>query len=70
MKTKKSHGLLDEQDLSPEPESMQKYSNELRDRIAKKAYELYERRGRQPEQHVEDWLKAEEIIRKEMNDNR
>jgi hypothetical protein len=70
MKTKKSHALLDEQDLSPEPESMQKYSNELRDRIAKKAYELYERRGRQPEQHVEDWLKAEEIIRKEMNDNR
>jgi hypothetical protein len=70
MKTKKSHALLDEQDLSPEPESMQKYSDELRDRIAKKAYELYERRGRQPEQHVEDWLKAEEIIRKEMNDNR
>jgi hypothetical protein len=49
---------------------MQKYSNELRDRIAKKAYELYERRGRQPERHVEDWLKAEEIIRKEMNDDR
>jgi hypothetical protein len=70
MKTKKSHALLDEQYLSPEPESMQKYSDELRDRIAKKAYELYERRGRQPEQHVEDWLKAEEIIRKEMNDNR
>jgi len=70
MKTKKSHALLDEQDLSPEPESMQKYSNELRERIAKKAYELYEQRRRQPERHVEDWLKAEEIIRKEMNDNR
>jgi hypothetical protein len=70
MKTRKSEALLAEQDLSPEPESMQKYSDALRDRIAKKAYELYERRGRQPEQHVEDWLKAEEIIRKEMNDNR
>jgi hypothetical protein len=70
MKTKKHEALLAEQKLSPEPESMQKYSDELRDRIAKKAYELYERRGRQPEQHVEDWLKAEEIIRKEMNDNR
>lgn len=70
MKTKKSEALLNEQDLSPEPESMQKYSNDLRERIAKKAYELYEQRGRQPERHVEDWLKAEEIIRKEMNDNR
>lgn len=70
MKPKKSEPLLNEQDLSPEPESMQKYTNELRERIAKKAYELYERRGRQPERHVEDWLKAEEIIRKEINDNR
>lgn len=70
MKTKKSHALLDEQDLSPEPESMQKYSNELRDRIAKKAYELYEQRGRQAERDVEDWLKAEELVRKEMNARR
>ena len=59
-----------EGDLSPEPESMQKYSDEVRDRIAKKAYELYEQRGRQPEQDVEDWLKAEELVRKEMNARR
>jgi len=66
MKTKKSHALLDEQDLSPEPESMQKYSNEMRERIAQKAYELYEKRGRQAERDVEDWLEAEELVRKEM----
>ncbi len=30
-----------ERNLSPEPESMQKYSDEVRERIAKKAYELY-----------------------------
>ena len=54
--------------LSPEPESMQKYSDEVRERIAKKAYELYEQRGQQAERDVEDWLKAEELIRKEMND--
>ena len=53
---------------SPEPESMQKYSDEVRERIAKKAYELYEQRGRQPERDMEDWLKAEELVRKEMND--
>ncbi|MDN5940859.1 MAG: DUF2934 domain-containing protein [Nitrospira sp.] len=59
-----------EGNLSPEPESMQKYSNEVRERIAKKAYELYEQRGRQAERDVEDWLKAEELVRKEMNDFR
>jgi Protein of unknown function (DUF2934) len=57
----------DERNLSPEPESMQKYSGEVRERIAKKAYELYEQRGRQAERDVEDWLKAEEQVRKEMN---
>jgi hypothetical protein len=57
-----------ERKLSPEPESMQKYSDEVRERIAKKAYELYEQRGRQAERDVEDWLKAEELVRKKMND--
>ncbi len=56
-----------ERNLSPEPESMQKYSHEVRERIAKKAYELYEQRGRQGERDVEDWLKAEEFVRKKMN---
>ena len=53
--------------LSHEPESMQKYSDEMRERIAQKAYELYEKRGRQAERDVEDWLTAEELVRKEMN---
>lgn len=57
-----------ERSLSPEPASMQKYSDEVRERIAKKAYELYEQRGRQAERDVEDWLKAEELVRKEMDD--
>ena len=56
----------DAQRVSHEPESMQKYSDEVRERIAKKAYELYEQRGRQAEHDVEDWLKAEELVRKEM----
>jgi len=59
-----------EGNLSPEPESMQKYSDEVRERIAKKAYDLYEQRGRQPDQDVEDWLKAEELVRREMNARR
>ncbi|TKS64801.1 MAG: hypothetical protein EWM73_00127 [Nitrospira sp.] len=58
---------VEKRSLSPEPESMQKYSDEVRERIAKKAYELYEQGGRQAERDVEDWLEAEELIRKEMN---
>jgi hypothetical protein len=56
-----------ERHLSPAPQSLQKYSDDVRERIAKKAYELYEHRGRQAERDVEDWLKAEELVRKEMN---
>ena len=71
MKTKKPDAKrVEERNLSPEPESMQKYSDEVRERIAKKAYELYEQRGRQAERHLEDWLKAEELVRKEMNNTR
>ena len=61
---------VEKRNLPPEPESMQKYSDEVRERIAKKAYELYEQRGRQAEREMEDWLKAEELVRKEMNDTR
>jgi exoribonuclease II len=71
MKTKKPDDeRLEERTLSPEPESMQKYSDEVRERIAKKAYELYEQRGRQAERDLEDWLKAEELVRKDMNTRR
>jgi exoribonuclease II len=71
MKTNRSYAQrVEKLNLSPEPESMQKYSDEVRERIAKQAYELYEQRGREAERDVEDWLKAEELVRKEMNDRR
>lgn len=31
--------------------------------IAKKAYELYEKRGRKPSHSMDDWLEAERIIK-------
>ena len=31
--------------------------------IAKKAYELFEKRGRKPGHSLEDWLEAERIIK-------
>ena len=58
---------LEERNLSPEPESMQKYSDEVRERIAKKAYELDEQRRRHNVRELEDWLEAEELVRKEMD---
>ena len=69
MKTRKPDAQrVEERNLSPEPESMQKYSDQVRERISEKAYELYEQRGRQAERDLEDWLKAEELVRKEMNE--
>jgi len=35
----------------------------LREMIAKKAYEIYEQRGREPGKELEDWLEAEKIVR-------
>ena len=67
MKTRKPDAQrVVERSLSPEPVSAQKYSYEVRERIAKKAYELHEQRGRQAGRELEDWLEAEELVRKEM----
>lgn len=45
-----------------EPDSLQKYSDAVRELIAKKAAELYEQRGRQPGRDLDDWLEAEAIV--------
>ena len=36
----------------------------LREIIEKKAYEIYEQRGREPGKELEDWLEAEKIIKR------
>ena len=40
--------------------------DELRRRTAEKAYSLYLSRDRAPGHDVEDWLKAERLVREEM----
>jgi hypothetical protein len=40
------------------------------ERIAKKAYELYEARGRGEGQDLADWLKAEEMVMEEIHEAR
>jgi hypothetical protein len=38
-------------------------SNQFTDLVRKKAYELYEKRGRKSGRAVDDWLEAERIVR-------
>jgi len=42
-------------------------SEDLRKRIAGRAYEIYERRGRVPNHDVDDWLDAESQVRWELH---
>jgi hypothetical protein len=41
-------------------------SPEFNARVARKAYELFERRGGDEGQDVQDWLEAERLVREEM----
>ena len=69
MKTRTTaSNLVVNRTVPPDPAFIQKYSHEVRDRIAKKAYELVEQRGRQSGRDLEDWLEAEELVRKEMHE--
>jgi hypothetical protein len=40
------------------------------ERIAQKAYELYEQRGMQDGQALDDWLEAEAIVMEEIHEAR
>lgn len=42
----------------------------MRDRIAAKAYELWNERGRQEGRDLEDWLDAEAIVMEEIHEAR
>lgn len=39
---------------------------EMHDAIAKKAYEIYEKRSCQPGHNQQDWLEAERLVRRSM----
>ena len=42
----------------------------LWERIARKAYELYEKRGKEDGRALEDWLQAETIVMEEIHEAR
>ena len=41
-------------------------TDDIRGRIALKAYELYEQRGREGDREMDDWLEAEQIVMTEI----
>ncbi len=43
---------------------------ELRERIARKAYELYQKRGQAPGCDLEDWLEAERLVLSQLEEQR
>lgn len=49
-------------DLNPTEESTQTSSESLSEQIARRAYELYEARGRLDGYDTQDWLQAEQEI--------
>lgn len=44
--------------------------DDLWERIARKAYELYEQGGRQDGRAIEDWLEAETVVMQELHEAR
>ena len=51
--------------VKPRQQSLE-LTDEIRGRIALKAYELYEQRGREGSREMEDWLEAEQIVMTEI----
>lgn len=49
--------------LFGETSRMSMGQDQFTDMIRRKAYELYEKRGRKPGHAMEDWLEAERIVR-------
>ena len=55
--------------LAVSPQSIE-LSDSMRERIAKKAYELWQERGYRDEHDLEDWLDAEIIVMEKIEEAR
>jgi hypothetical protein len=51
-------------------ESLKELPEGTWERIARKAYELWEARGRRDGQALQDWIDAEEIVMEEIHESR
>ncbi|HKN85592.1 MAG TPA: DUF2934 domain-containing protein [Nitrospiraceae bacterium] len=63
----KSTNKSDERQLPPAIQEVASFSNvEFYARVARRAYDLFERRGREEGHDVEDWLEAERLVKDEL----
>jgi hypothetical protein len=63
----KSANTSGERQSPPAMQEAPSFSNvEFYARVARKAYDLFERRGREEGHDVEDWLEAERLIKDEL----
>jgi Protein of unknown function (DUF2934) len=51
---------------SAQPPRLTISDEELYERVARKAYELYQQRGEEPGHELEDWLTAERLVHEEL----
>jgi len=51
---------------SAQPRRLTISDEEFSERIARKAYELYQQRGEEPGHELEDWLTAERLVDEEL----
>ena len=42
-------------------------NKDINEAIRKKAYELYEKRGKKANQNINDWLEAEKIVKADLS---
>jgi len=57
---------LDTQRNTPNPARLTITNEELYERVARKAYELYQQRGEELGRALDDWLTAERLVQKEL----
>jgi H+-transporting ATPase len=63
-----AYRIFDPVKAEPKPEAKAETPSDLTPQIAKRAYELYEKRGRQSDPAVQDWEQAKgEILKDEAN---
>jgi hypothetical protein len=68
MNSKPDSAVKPEVDAEVKPAAKAKQSSDLTPQISKRAYELYEKRGRQNDHAVQDWEQAErETLKVETN---
>jgi Protein of unknown function (DUF2934) len=51
---------------APNPSRLTINNEELYERVARKAYELYQQRGEEPGHEFDDWLTAERLVQEEL----